>query len=96
MYNNRWWPVPQEERDWQIKEFGKNLALLRAMAHISQTGLCNIVGISRQTISKVERGDVELTWHNYLTLAYFFSTCEDTAKAMRGITPGILAYKDGK
>lgn len=38
---------------------------------ISQTELGKKVGLSRQTISSIERGTVELSWNNYLAIMMF-------------------------
>ena len=51
----KWILVKQKEGDWMplinhLKEY-------RARFHLSQTDLGNLVGVSRQTISLIERGD---------------------------------------
>ena len=39
-----------------FKEFGKNIAKLRKEQNISQTVLCEDIGISRATLSSLENG----------------------------------------
>jgi len=39
-----------------FKEFGKNIAILRKNQNISQTILCEDIGISRATLSSLENG----------------------------------------
>ena len=56
-----------------IEEFVDDLPKLRKRLGISQTELGEKVGLSRQTISLVERKQLALTWNNYLAIMMFFS-----------------------
>lgn len=47
------------------------LPKIRRRLGISQTELGERVGLSRQTISSIERRKVQLTWNNYLALMMF-------------------------
>lgn len=48
-----------------------NLPKFRRRLGISQTELGEKVGLSRQTISSIERRKAPLTWNNYLALMMF-------------------------
>ena len=48
-----------------------SLPRLRRRLGISQTDLGDMVGLSRQTISSIERKKTQLTWNNYLALMMF-------------------------
>ena len=39
------------------RELSVNAIILRARAGLSQTALCELAGISRDTLSRIERGD---------------------------------------
>ena len=50
-----------------------SLPKLRKRLKISQTDLGEKVGLSRQTISSIERKTTPLTWNNYLAIMMFFT-----------------------
>lgn len=45
---------------------------MRKNLKILQTGLGEKIGLSRQTISLIERKQLVLTWNNYLAIMMFF------------------------
>ena len=49
---------------------------------ISQTELGKKVGLSRQTISSVERGTVKLSWNNYLAIMMFIVANRNKCKTI--------------
>lgn len=55
-----------------LDEFVDELPRMRKRFRISQTDLGNMVGLSRQTISLIERKQLPLTWNNYLAIMMFF------------------------
>ncbi len=50
-----------------------SLPKLRKRLKISQTDLGEKVGLSRQTISSIERKTTPLTWNNYLAIMMFLT-----------------------
>ena len=50
-----------------------SLPKLRKRLKISQTDLGEKDGLSRQTISSIERNTTPLTWNNYLAIMMFFT-----------------------
>jgi len=61
-----------ETKNKIIEEFVDDLPKLRKRLGVSQTELGERVGLSRQTISLVERKQLLLTWNNYLSIMMFF------------------------
>ena len=55
-----------------MAHFVKELPHLRKTICISQTELGKRLGLSRQSISSLERGDVPLTWAVYVAAVAFF------------------------
>lgn len=60
----------------------KRLPQIRREMKISQTELGKKVGLSRQTISSIERGTVELSWNNYLAIMMFVVVNRNKFKTM--------------
>lgn len=44
---------------------------------LSQTDLGTLLGVSRQTISLIEREETPLSWGNYLAILYLISNSEE-------------------
>lgn len=55
------------------KEMSKNIYELRCALSLSQTALGEKVGISRQTISQIERGEYSMSWNQFASFELFFS-----------------------
>ena len=93
MYTNKWKPLTEEQKAEYMARMRDNMEMLRARAHVSQTGLGNILGLTRQTVSAMENGTAAMSWRRYLALAFFFGTCEDTRETVRdlGIVPSCIA-----
>ena len=51
-----------------LNSFAKRIPNIRKELHMSQTELGKKLGISRQSISSIERGTVPLTWDTFLAL----------------------------
>lgn len=64
-------PVSQEQEE-MISSLIKDLPTLRRKLGISQTALGERIGLSRQTISAIERGASRMTWNTYLSFMMFF------------------------
>ena len=79
------WDLSEEEQDKYIGALTENLVMLRQKAGVSQTELCQIVGISRQTLSPIETGRKKMTWPIYLALIYFFDSLIETRETLRSL-----------
>ena len=55
-----------------VKALKVNLPTLRKKYGISQADLGEKVGLSRQTISGIERGSIEMSWTVYLAIVCYF------------------------
>lgn len=60
----------------------QRLPQIRKEMKISQTELGKKVGLSRQTISSVERGTVKLSWNNYLAIMMFIVANRNKCKTI--------------
>ena len=60
-----------EKQQEMINQLVQKLPQIRKEMKISQTGFGKKVGLSRQTISSIERGIVNLSWNNYLAIMIF-------------------------
>ena len=59
----------------------RNLQMLRAKLGLTQQEVCNLVGVSRQSIVQAERSH-KLAWNTYLALVFLFSRNEETRRLM--------------
>lgn len=51
-----------------LTEFAKELPAIRRALKVSQSELGNRIGLSRQSISSIERGNVAITWNTLLAI----------------------------
>lgn len=58
------------------------LPRIRKEMKISQTEFGKKIGLSRQTISGIERGIAPLTWNNYLAIMMFLETNKERCKTV--------------
>ena len=58
------------------------LPQIRKEMKISQTEFGKKVGLSRQTISGIERGIAPLTWNNYLAIMMFLEANKERCKTV--------------
>ncbi len=77
------WLLSDEEKDEFIASLTPNLLTLRTQAYISQEELANLLGISRQTYSAIERKTRKMSWSTYLSLIFFFDHNKNTHKMLR-------------
>ena len=77
------WELTEEERNHYIDALKEYLPALRVKADISQTELCNIIGVSRQTYSAIETGKKRMMWPTYLALVLFFDSIRETREMLR-------------
>lgn len=93
------WLLTNEEKDSFITMLTPNLTVLRAKAEISQEELANLIGVSRQTYSAIERKVRKMAWSTYLSLVLFYDHNQKTHKIIRqlSIFPQelIVRFNDG-
>lgn len=58
------------------------LPQIRKEMKISQTEFGKKVGLSRQTISSIERGKAPLTWNNFLAIMMFLEANKERCKTV--------------
>ena len=93
------WLLTDEEKDSFIATLTPNLTVLRTKAEISQDELANLIGVSRQTYSAIERKVRRMAWSTYLSLVFFYDHNQKTHKMIRqlSIFPQelIVRFNDG-
>ena len=93
------WLLTDEEKDSFIATLTPNLTVLRTKAEISQEELSNLIGVSRQTYSAIERKVRRMAWSTYLSLVLFYDHNQKTHKMIRqlSIFPQelIIRFNDG-
>lgn len=93
------WLLTDEEKDCFIAMLTQNLTVLRTKAEISQKELSNLIGVSRQTYSAIERKVRRMAWSTYLSLVLFYDHNQKTHKMIRqlSIFPQelIIRFNDG-
>ncbi len=93
------WLLSDAEKDAFIATLTPNLTVLRTKAEISQEDLANLIGVSRQTYSSLERKVRKMSWSTYLSLVLFYDHNQKTHKMMRqlAIFPQklITRFNDG-
>lgn len=93
------WLLTDEEKDKFIATLTPNLTILRTSAEISQEELANLIGVSRQTYSAIERKVRKMAWSTYLSLVLFYDHNRKTHKLIRqlSIFPKelVIRFNDG-
>ena len=84
--------IDPEIRKAAVQKMAENLAALRTICHYSQADLASLLGMSRQSLISLEKGQRPMTWPVYLSLVLIFRRYEDTSKLMElmGIFPESL------
>lgn len=99
MDNESKWLLTDEEKDSFIATLTPNLTVLRTKAEISQEELANLIGVSRQTYSAIERKVRRMAWSTYLSLVFFYDHNQKTHKMIRqlSIFPQklVIRFNDG-
>lgn len=72
-------PLSDREKQMIRKEVVAKLPQIRQVIKISQTELGNKVGLSRQSISAIERGCVPMSWSVFLAIMLVVLTNEPDA-----------------
>lgn len=93
------WLLTDAEKDEFIATLTPNLPALRTQAEISQEELANLLGISRQTYSAIERKVRRMAWSTYLSLVLFFDHNQKTHKMLRMLSlfpkELVIRFNDG-
>lgn len=79
------WSMSKEEKEKLIASLAPELVVLRAKAGISQEELSDLIGVSRQTYSAIERGVKQMSWSTFLSLVLFYNCNRKTHKVLRSI-----------
>ncbi len=78
--------LSEKEKNEFIDALTPELALLRAKAEVSQAGIANFIGISRQSYGAIERKTRKMSWNTYLSLILFYDYNMKTHKMIRKIS----------
>lgn len=78
--------LSESEKIIYIDALTPELNALRAKAGISQEGLANFIGISRQSYGAIERRTRRMTWNIYLSLILFYDYNMKTHEMLRRIS----------
>lgn len=93
------WTLSDAEKDRFIAELTPHLVYLRTQAEILQEDLANIIGVSRQTYSAIERKVRRMSWNTYLSLILFYDYNQKTHRFMRQMsllpTELLLRFNEG-
>lgn len=81
----KWNEISEDARTLLISNLATELSTLRAKAKITQEELAGAIGISRQTYSQIECGKTRMSWSTYLSLLFFYSSKEGTAKLIEAL-----------
>lgn len=81
----KWNDIPEDAKTLLISNLTTELSTLRAKAKITQEELAGTIGMSRQTYSQIECGKTQMSWSAYLSLLFFFSSNESTAKLLEAL-----------
>ena len=74
-----------DEQKNMISTLSQALPFLRKEIGVSQTELANKVGVSRQTISLIERQVQPMTWTLFLAIVFFFKSHNDFDRGRKKI-----------
>ena len=74
--------LTDEKKKELINEMIVRLPQIRKEMKISQTEFGKRVGLSRQTVSGIERGTAPLTWNNYLAIMMFLEANKESCKTV--------------
>lgn len=74
--------ITYKKQQEMISQLVQKLPQIRKEMKISQTQFGKKVGLSRQTISSIERGEVNLSWNNYLAIMIFIVANRERCKTL--------------
>lgn len=84
--------VNNKLKELVIENMIKNLGVLRAMLHLTQSELAELIGMSRQNLTSIENKKRKMTWSTFLSLLFVFSQNKETVGLLEifGIYPKEL------
>ena len=74
--------IKKKDKKIIIEDFSANLKLIRHAMNLSQSDLGELIGVTRQTVSAIERGSYGMTWTAFLAC---LSICYTNSNASRMI-----------
>lgn len=93
------WLLTDAEKNSFIDTLTPHLAILRAQAEVSQEEIANLIGVSRQTYSAIERRVRKMSWNTYLSLVLFYDNNQRTHRLMRHLalfpTELVVRFNEG-
>lgn len=93
------WLLTDAEKDSFIATLTPHLAILRTQAEVSQEELANLIGVSRQTYSAIERKIRKMSWNTYLSLVLFYDHNQKTHQLLRHLslfpTELVVRFNEG-
>lgn len=93
------WLLTDAEKDSFIATLTPHLAILRTQAEVSQEELANLIGVSRQTYSAIERKIRKMSWNTYLSLVLFYDHNQKTHQLLRHLslfpTELVIRFNEG-
>ena len=93
------WLLTDAEKDSFIATLTPHLAILRTQADVSQEEIANLIGVSRQTYSAIERKVRKMSWNTYLSLVLFYDHNQKTHQLMRHLslfpTELVVRFNEG-
>ena len=93
------WLLTDAEKDSFVATLTPHLAILRTQAEVSQEELANLIGVSRQTYSAIERKIRKMSWNTYLSLVLFYDHNQKTHQLLRHLslfpTELVVRFNEG-
>lgn len=93
------WLLTDAEKASFIASLTPHLTSLRRQAEVSQEEIANLIGVSRQTYSAIERKVRRMSWSTYLSLVLFYDHNQKTHQLMRHLslfpTELIVRFNEG-
>lgn len=77
--------MPSENREILVDKMVDNLPVLRKKLKLSQEGLANFIGSSRNTVMLIENRKRPMTWNTFLSLVLLFEKNEETRVLLRAL-----------
>lgn len=74
--------MEEERREILIEKLTNSMPVLRAMLHLSQVDMANILGISRQQVVAIEGKKRKMLWTTFLAIVFIFHNNEETKQLL--------------
>lgn len=82
--------IDEKIKETVTENMVRNLGVLRAMLHLSQAELAELIGMGRQNLVSIENRKRNMTWSTFLSLLFVFSQNKET----RGLLEIFGIYPD--